>query len=60
VSDCPGFPTRPFTWQEVSAKFDRLAAGRVSADLRRDIKNAVRSLEDIQVSDLTKLLGELN
>jgi len=60
VSDYPGFPTRPFTWQEVSAKFDKLAAARIGADLRRDIKSAVRSLEHIQVSDLTKLLGELS
>ena len=60
VSDYPGFPTRPFTWQEVSAKFDKLAASRIGADLRGDIKSAVRSLEHIQVSDLTKLLGELN
>ena len=60
VSDYPGFPTRPFTWHEVSAKFDKLAGGRIDADLRRDITNAVRSLEDIQVRDLTELLGELN
>ena len=60
VSDYPGFPTRPFTWQEVGAKFDKLAAGRIGADLRQDIKNAVGSLEHIQVSNLTKLLAELN
>jgi hypothetical protein len=28
--------------------------------LSRDIKDAVRSLEDVQVSDLTKLLREIN
>jgi hypothetical protein len=28
--------------------------------LGRDIKNAVRSLENIQVGDLTKLLAEVN
>jgi 2-methylcitrate dehydratase len=60
VFDYPGFPTRPFTWEEVSAKFDNLAGARIGAGLRRDIKNAVRSLEDIQVSDLTRLLGDLN
>ena len=57
VSNYPGFPTRPFTWQDVSAKFDKLVAGRVGAQLGRDIKNTVRSLEDVQVSDLTKLLS---
>ena len=60
VSNYPGFPTRPFTWEEISAKFDKLVAGHVGERLSRDIKNAVRSLEDIQVSDMTKLLRELN
>jgi 2-methylcitrate dehydratase len=60
VSNYPGFPTRPFSWEEISAKFDKLAAGHVGAQLGRDIKNAVRSLENIQVSDLTKLLAEVN
>ena len=39
------------------AKFDKLAAGHVGAQLGRDIKNAVRSLENVQVGDLTKLLS---
>ena len=60
VSNYPGFPTRPFTWDEISAKFDKLAAGHVGAQLSRDIKNTVRSLEDVQVNDLTKLLGQVN
>jgi 2-methylcitrate dehydratase len=60
VSNYPGFPTRPFTWEEISAKFDKLAAGHVGAQLGRDIKSAVRSIENIQVSDLTKLLAEVN
>lgn len=60
VSDYPGYPTRPFSWDQIGAKFDKLVAGHVSAQLGRDIKNAVRSLENIQVSDLTKLLAEVN
>jgi len=60
VSNYPGFPTRPFSWEEISAKFDKLTAGHVGAQLSRDIKSAVRSLENIQVSDLTKLLAEVN
>ena len=60
VADYSGFPTRPFTWEEMSAKFDKLVTDHVGAQLSRDIKNAVRSLEYIQVSDLTKLLRELN
>ena len=60
VPNYPGFPTRPFSWEEISAKFDKLTAGHVGAQLGRDIKSAVRSLENIQVSDLTKLLAEVN
>jgi 2-methylcitrate dehydratase PrpD len=60
VSDYPGFPTRPFTWEEISVKFDKLVAGHVGAQLSQDIKVSVRSLEYMQVSDLTKLLRELN
>jgi 2-methylcitrate dehydratase len=33
VSDYPGFPTRPFTWDQITAKFDELAAGHVGAQL---------------------------
>jgi 2-methylcitrate dehydratase len=60
VSDYPGFPTRPFTWEEISAKFDKLVTGHVGVQLSRDIKDAVRSLEHSQVSDLTNLLRVLN
>ncbi|HXW29949.1 MAG TPA: hypothetical protein VEK55_11360 [Xanthobacteraceae bacterium] len=55
-----GFPTRPFTWEESSTKFDRLVTARAGVQLSQDIKDAVRSLEKIEVSDLTKLLQELN
>ena len=60
VTDYPGFPTRPFNWEEISAKFDKLVASHVGAQSSRDIKDAVRSLESIEVSDLTKLLHDLN
>jgi hypothetical protein len=40
-------------------KFDKLAADRADEGLRREIKDAVRSLEKIQVSDLMKLLGRI-
>ena len=57
VQDFPGLASRPFTWQESVDKFDRLVAGRVDEELCREIKDAVRSLENIQVRDLMKLLG---
>jgi 2-methylcitrate dehydratase len=60
VSNYPGFPTRPFSWDDVSAKFDKLVAGHVGAPLGREIKDTVHSLEDVRVTDLTKLLGKLH
>jgi 2-methylcitrate dehydratase len=57
VQDFPGLASRPFTWEESVEKFDRLVAGRVDEGLCREIKDAVRTLENIQVRDLMKLLG---
>src|SRR6202522_4417599 len=56
VQDYPGLSSRPFTWEESVEKFDNLVAGRVDDGLSRQIKDAVRSLENIQVRDLMHLL----
>ena len=60
VSDYPGSANRPFTWKEIEAKFDKLAAGHADEKVRQEIKRAVRSLENIQVSDLMNLLSQVN
>jgi 2-methylcitrate dehydratase len=59
ISDFAGAPARPFSWEEIEAKFDRLVAGHATEKSCQSVKNAVRSLEDIQVSDLMKILSEL-
>jgi 2-methylcitrate dehydratase len=59
VKDYPGFPTRPFTWEQIGAKFDKLVGNRANAGLRNDIKAAVSSLESIRVKELMKLLGQV-
>ena len=59
VQDNPGLASRPFTWEEEVEKFDELTAGRASEGLCREIKDAVRSLESIQIKDLTQLLGRV-
>jgi 2-methylcitrate dehydratase len=59
VKDYPGFPTRPFTWEQIGAKFDKLVGNRAEAGLRMDIKAAVASLESIGVKELMKLLGQV-
>ena len=59
VKDYPGFPARPFTWEDVAAKFDKLVGDRADEGLRKDIKAAVGSLERIQLKDLMMLLGQV-
>jgi 2-methylcitrate dehydratase len=59
VKDYPGFPTRPFTWDDVVAKFNKLVGDRADAGLRKNIQGAVLSLESIQVKDLMQLLGQV-
>ena len=58
VNDYPGFATRPFTWEESVKKFDKLVAGCTDEGVSREIKDAVGSLENIRVRELTKLLGQ--
>src|SRR5271154_146145 len=57
VQAYPGLASEPFTWEESVEKFDRLVAGRADEALCGEIKDAVRSVENIQVRDLMKLLG---
>jgi 2-methylcitrate dehydratase len=57
VQDYPGLASHPFTWEESVEKFDRLVAGRVNEAVCHEIKDAVRSIENIQVRDFMKLLA---
>jgi 2-methylcitrate dehydratase len=59
VQDFPGMPSDPFTWEDSVEKFDRLVAGRADESISREIKDAVRVLESIQVQDLMQLLGRV-
>jgi 2-methylcitrate dehydratase len=55
--DFPGFVATPFTWDDTTEKFNRLAEPNAPAALRRKIIAAVEDLESIAVSDLAKLLS---
>jgi 2-methylcitrate dehydratase len=57
VQDYPGLASHPFSWEDSVEKFDRLVAGRVDKIVSREIKDAVRALESIQVKNLMQLLG---
>src|ERR1700677_2143919 len=51
VQDYPGLASHPFTWEDAVQKFDALVAGRVDKELSGEIKDAARSVENIQVRD---------
>lgn len=55
-----GFSTRPLTWDQAEAKFERLAAPYTERQLRQAIAEAVAHLETIDVSQLTELLAGVN
>jgi hypothetical protein len=44
----------------VVEKFDQLTADRIDSDLANQIKDAVRSLEHIKVTDLMALLARIH
>ncbi len=56
--DYEGFHSRPMRWDTARAKFEMLAAG-VDTGLRSELVDAVSRLEEIPVTDLTRLLGRI-
>lgn len=58
--DYVGFSTRPFTWEQAEAKFERLSAPYTEGQLRQAIVEAVAHLETMDVSQLTELLARVN
>jgi 2-methylcitrate dehydratase len=55
--DYAGFSTRPMTWDEAAAKFRSLGERALDAALLDEISSAVKELEHIRVSELTRLLA---
>jgi 2-methylcitrate dehydratase len=54
-----GFVTTPMSWETVVKKFEHLSQPYTDAAMRGEIVEAVRSLETIQVEDLTRLLARV-
>jgi 2-methylcitrate dehydratase len=57
--DYVGFRTRPMSWENVVKKFECLSAPYTDRALRREVEEAVASLEAIQVAELTRLLARV-
>jgi len=55
--DYEGFYTNPIRWEEAVGKFERLSSPYASGSLRHEIVDAVKGLESLQVSELTRLLA---
>lgn len=56
--DYAGFHTRPMSWADVTAKFERLSAPVTHPELRLALRRTVERLEDLPVSALTTLLAK--
>jgi hypothetical protein len=59
LATIPVFRRARSPWDDASTKFDQLTAGRIDGELAKKIKEAVRSLDQIQVKDLTALLARV-
>jgi 2-methylcitrate dehydratase len=57
--DYEGFFTRPMGWDRAIQKFNSLSSRYVNEALRKKIADAVGHLEDLYVSDLTKMLQQI-
>ena len=57
--DYAGFSTRPFTWEQAVAKFERLASPYAEQELHQAIVEAVAHLETIEVYELADLLARV-
>jgi 2-methylcitrate dehydratase len=57
--DYEGFFTRPMSWDRAVEKFDSLSARYVDKNLRKQIVDCVSKMQDLYVTDLTGLLGNI-
>ena len=57
--DYEGFHSRPTTWPTCVKKFERLGAPYAEAKQRSEIAAAVENLEDVQATELMRLLANI-
>jgi 2-methylcitrate dehydratase len=59
LHDYPGFVTQPMSWEMAFEKFEQVASRFAPASLRHSIADSVKTLESIQVRDITRLLQKV-
>jgi len=59
VSQYPGMPSDPFTWDDAVEKFDRLTAGYIDPKLAHDLKVLVKDIEHNNTSGLFQILNKI-
>lgn len=57
--DYAGFFTRPFTWEQAQAKFERLTTPYAEHTLRQELMEIILHLESSEVCELTDLLASV-
>jgi 2-methylcitrate dehydratase len=58
-TDYYGFYTRPMSRQAIARKFETLAEDHSGESLRREVESSVDNLDNIKVTDLTRLLSQV-
>ncbi|MGX6970445.1 MmgE/PrpD family protein [Vagococcus bubulae] len=59
VSNYPGMPCRPFTWEDSVDKFDRLTKGYIDPVLAEKLKEIVKDIENRSTKDLFDILTKI-
>ncbi len=58
--DYDGFVSRPFTWREVTEKFENLTLRYIDKDICSQMEKAVEKIDELDVADLTIILEKTN
>lgn len=58
--DYEGFTTKPMTWEQTLKKFNSLTESFASQTLRNQIADTVHKLDNVDVTALTTLLGQIS
>jgi 2-methylcitrate dehydratase len=56
-ADYEGFLTRPMSWERALEKFERLAEGKIAAELATELAEVIADLDELDTRDLTTLLA---